>query len=293
MENQTQLAMRVSITNIVINGVLSLGKLFVGIVAGSGAMISDSVDSACDIISTLVAMIGVKLADRKSDHDHPYGHERLECIAAIILSVMLFATGLGIGYSAIMKIIKGVNGDLAAPGMLAVVAAVVSIVIKEWMYWFTMSAAKKVNSGALMANAWNYRSDVMSAIGIFAGILGARAGYPILDPIASVVICFFILRASYNIMVDGFSKMVDQSCDKETIEKMKEVILNQQGVLGIDLIRTRLFGSKIYVDIEICADSSQSFEDVHHISEQVHDAIEDEFKGVKHCMVHVNPKNVQ
>lgn len=292
-QNHQMLAMKVSVVTIVINIVLSAGKLIAGVVAGSGAMISDAVHSASDVLSTIVVMIGMRLAGKTSDHDHQYGHERMECIAAIILAVILFATGLGIGYDGFRKIIGGESEALQAPKSIALIAAVVSIVVKEWMYWYTRATAKKINSGALMADAWHHRSDALSSVGSFAGIFGARMGYPVLDPIASVVICVFILKAAYDIMADGFSKMVDKACDSQTVEEMKGLILSHAGVVEIDLIRTRLFGSKIYVDVEIGADGSLTLEQSHHIAQEVHDKLEQKFSNVKHCMVHVNPKKVE
>lgn len=291
-QNHQGLATRVSLVTIVINMVLSGGKLLAGMAAGSGAMISDAVHSASDVLSTIVVMVGMRMAGKSSDHDHQYGHERMECIAAILLAVLLFATGLGIGYDGLMKVIGGAGRDLQAPGAIALAAAAVSIGVKEWMYWYTRAAAKTLNSGALMADAWHHRSDALSSVGSFAGILGARMGYPVLDPIASVVICVFILKAAYDIMADGFAKMVDKACDPKVTEEIRALILSHQGVVGIDLLRTRLFGSKIYVDVEIGADGSLTLEQAHHIAQEVHDELERKFANVKHCMVHVNPKKL-
>ncbi|MEG1781979.1 MAG: cation diffusion facilitator family transporter [Oscillospiraceae bacterium] len=284
-----QIAMRVSFISIVVNVVLSLFKLIAGIVAHSGAMISDAIHSASDVMSTFVVIIGVSIANKASDKSHQYGHERMESVASIILAVLLFITGVGIGLSGIEKILSGDGKSLLVPGRLALIAAVTSIVVKEWMYWFTRAAAKKINSGALMADAWHHRSDALSSIGSFVGILGARMGFPILDPIASVVICFFICKAAYDIFKDAINKMVDKSCDEETIVKIEETIKTQEGVMAIDDIRTRLFGNKIYVDIEIAADGQQSLTQAHGIAQGVHDMVEKNFPEVKHCMVHVNP----
>lgn len=293
MEHQKRtgiaLAMHVSIVTIVGNVILSAFKLFAGIVANSGAMISDAVESTADVLSTLVVMAGMKLSGKASDKNHPYGHERMECVAAILLSVMLAVVGVGIGYSGVMKTIEGINGSLQMPGALALIAAVVTIVTKEAMYWYTRAAAKKVNSGALMANAWHHRSDALSSVGSFAGILGARLGLPILDPIASVVICIFIMKTAYSIFKDAIRKMTDEACDDVVVDEIRRVSLSQDGVLGIDQIQTRLFGNRIYVDIEICADGSVPLKQSHGIAQKVHDAIESALPSVKHCMVHVNP----
>ena len=281
-----QTAMKVSFISITWNIILSIFKLFAGIVAHSGAMISDAVHSASDVLSTFIVIIGVKIANKESDKTHPYGHERMECVAAILL-----ATGLGIGYKGVLIISSNDYSHLTVPGVLALIAAVVSIGVKEGMYWYTRAAAKKINSGALMADAWHHRSDALSSVGSFAGILGARLGYPIFDPIASVIICIFILKAAFEIFMDSINKMTDKACDDETIEIIRTLILKQEGVLGIDQIKTRLFGDRIYVDVEIQADGNISLKQAHDIAHYVHDAIENNIPKIKHCMVHVNPVN--
>jgi cation diffusion facilitator family transporter len=288
-----RIAMRVSVISIIINVVLSLFKLLAGIFAQSGAMISDAIHSASDVFSTFIVMIGVNISNKKSDTQHQYGHERFECVASIILAVILAITGIGIGISGIEKIFSGNYEELQIPGVLALVAAVMSIIVKEWMYWFTRAAAKKINSGALMADAWHHRSDALSSVGAFIGIFGARLGYPILDPIASVVICLFIEKASYDIFKDAIDKMIDKSCDTKTISDIKQIIAEQEGVEAIDEVRTRLFGAKIYVDVEISADGSKSLNETHNIAQNVHDEIENKIPMVKHCMVHVNPTLVK
>ena len=285
---EQQTAMKVSGISILVNLLLSIFKLIAGIAAHSGAMISDAIHSASDVGSTFIVIIGVRLSAKKSDKEHQYGHERMECVSSIVLAGMLLVTGLGIGITGVRDIVKS---TIAIPGTLALIAAVVSIVTKEWMFWYTRGAAKKINSGALMADAWHHRSDALSSIGAFVGIFGARLGYPILDPVASIVICFMIAKAAIDIFRDAIDKMVDHSCDAKTEESMRREILKVPGVRRVDLLRTRLFGSKMYVDIEIAAAGEISLNDAHDIAENVHHTIEDKFKDVKHCMVHVNPIN--
>lgn len=291
MENRSpkQIAMRVSAVTIMFNAVLCAFKMFAGIFAHSGAMVSDAVHSASDVLSTIIVMIGVKVSNKASDKEHPYGHERMECVAAIILAVILGATGLGIGYSGLKKVVMGGYGSIAAPGGLALAAAVVSIVVKEAMYWYTRSAAKRINSGALMADAWHHRSDALSSVGSFAGILGARLGFPILDPVASVIICVFIVKAAFDVFKDAVNKMTDRSCDDTLVDAIKKAIEEQDGVMGVDQIKTRLFGDRIYVDVEIRADGEATLNQAHAVAQRAHDAIENRFPSVKHCMVHVNP----
>lgn len=288
-----KIAMRVSLISIIVNVVLSALKFGAGVMAGSGAMISDAVHSASDVFTTFIVIIGFRISGKASDREHQYGHERLECIASIILAIILLVTGVGIGISGIEKIMGGNSKTLAIPGTLALVAAVISIVVKEWMYWFTRAAAKKINSGSLMADAWHHRSDALSSVGSFIGIFGARLGFPILDPIASVVICIFIGKAAFDIFKDSIEKLVDKSCDEKTLKEMETLIMNQEGVIEIDLIKTRLFGSKIYVDIEIGADRNKPLYEAHRIAHSVHDSIEKMFPEVKHCMVHVNPSTIE
>lgn len=285
--------MRVSNVSIIINVLLSAIKLIVGIVAFSGAMVSDAVHSLSDVFSTVIVMIGANAAAKEPDNEHPYGHDRMECIAAIVLAVVLLITGIGIGVSGISKIIGGNYDELAVPGIMALAAAVLSIVVKEGMFWYTKFYAKKIDSTALMADAWHHRSDALSSIGSFVGILGARLGFAVCDPIASVVICLFIIKAAYDICKESLDKMVDKSCDDKTEKEMAEIIKSQDGVLSLDLLMTRMFGSKIYVDVEIGADEDISLKSSHMIAQDVHDSIEAAFPKVKHCMVHVNPVSIE
>lgn len=289
VSHEEKIAMRVSVNSMAANIILSVFKLAAGIVAHSGAMISDAVHSASDVFSTIIVMIGVRLAGKEADEDHQYGHERLECVAAILLSVVLFATGAAIGIGGIKKIILNDYESLTVPGLLAMAAAIISIVVKEGMYWYTRNAARKIDSSALMADAWHHRSDALSSIGSLAGIAGARMGFPICDPVASVIICVFIIKAAVDIFRDATGKLTDRACDPATVSKIRKIILNEEGVISIDKLQTRIFGSKSYVDVEILVNGEIQLYEAHHIAQKVHDSIERELGNVKHCMVHVNP----
>ena len=287
--NNEQIVFRTSRVTLFVNIFLSLLKTAVGFAANSTALIADGVNSISDVLSTIVVMVGIKLAGRKSDKDHPYGHERLESAAALILAVFIIISGLMIGYEGIMKVIAGSAGELEVPGAIALVAALITMAVKESLYWYTKAAAKKTGSSSLLAVAWDHRSDVLSGAGAFVGILGARIGVSILDPIASVVISLLILRLGGTIFRDAIRKMTDTSCDDAFVNEIKELTLAQNDVLGVDRIRTRLFGDKVYVEIEISADRSMTLEGAHDAAQRVHDAIEKKYEKVKHCMVHVNP----
>lgn len=285
-----KIAMHVSKVTIIGNMLLSVIKLIAGLVAHSGAMISDAIHSASDVFSTIIVMVGIKIAAKESDEEHPYGHERLECVAAIVLATVLAVTGLGIGYKAVVTLADKTFSAMQIPGVLALIAAFLSIVCKEVMYWYTRFYAKKLESSALMADAWHHRSDALSSVGALIGIAGARMGFLWADTIASLIICLFIEKAAYDIFMDAVDKMVDKACDEETQKQLYDCVLSVEGVEGIDVLLTRVFANKIYVDLEIQADGDKPLRMTHEIAERVHDKIEDQFPKVKHIMVHVNPK---
>ncbi|MBP3803763.1 MAG: cation transporter, partial [Oribacterium sp.] len=246
---ETRIIKKLSRVGIWGNVLLAGFKLAAGIMGNSSAMVSDAVHSLSDVFATFVAYLGVRLSMKPEDENHPYGHERLECVASLILGLILAGTGIGIGYTGIQKIMS--HEKLVIPTMLPLVAAVISIVVKEAMFWYTMIYAKKLNSSAFKADAWHHRSDALSSIGSFIGIGLAMIGFPIMDPIASLVICLFILKVAYDISRDALDKMLDTSCDKDFEENLRTFIEDQPGVEHIDLLHTRQFGNKIYIDLEI------------------------------------------
>lgn len=283
-------AFRVSFINMLLNIFLSVIKLASGIAAHSDALISDAVHSASDVFATLIVILGIFFSVKEADKEHPYGHERLECIAAMILGGIIFLTGAGIGLEGIREVISFYRGaEIEVPGMAALIAAFVSIGIKEWMYRFENRAAKRLNSPALRADAWHNRTDALASLGALAGVGFAMCGFPVMDGAACIFISLCVIRAAVEILGDAVGKTVDKSCDNKTEEEMKQLILGQKGVLGINGFYTRMFGSKIYVDAEIMADGELSLKNAHEIAENVHLSIEKNFPGVKHCMVHMDP----
>lgn len=280
-------ANKVSIITIIANLLLATLKFVIGFWGKSQALVSDAVHSASDVVSTVAVMVGINMSAKKSDSDHPYGHERIECIFSIILAIMLFATGIGIGISAVKIILTG--AEIEIPAKITLYVAGLSIVVKELMYHYTKHTAIKIDSSSMMADAWHHRSDALSSVGSLIGIGGALLGYPICEPIASIVICIFIAKAAYDIFMDAVNRLVDRACSDEEVEEIKNCIMEIDGVKRIDSLMTRRFGSKIYVDLEIAEDGKISLLEAHKIAEQVHDNIENKIDNVKHCMVHVNP----
>lgn len=280
---------KLSFVSIFGNTILSGFKMFAGISGHSSAMISDAIHSFSDVLTTLIAWIGVKVSKKASDSDHPYGHERLECIASLLLGAVLMVTGLGVGKAGLGNIFSRSYETLAIPSAIALVAAIVSIVGKEAMYWYTRYYAKLINSSAFMADAWHHRSDAFSSIGSLIGIAGAMMGFPVLDSVASVVICLFILKVSYDILKDAVAKLLDTSCGEDYERNLREFVSAQDGVVCVDMLHTRMFGNKVYIDLEIQVDGDQPLREAHAIAEHVHANVEQEFSDVKHIMIHVNP----
>ncbi len=282
-------AKRISIASILTNILLALFKLLAGLLGHSAAMLSDAVHSASDVASTVVVLIGMKLSSKEADADHEYGHERLECVAALLLAMLLAFTGLGIGSRAVTSLLQSSYHQIRTPGQIALIAAVISILVKELMYRITKSAAQRIHSAALMADAWHHRSDALSSVGSLIGVSAARLGFPMFDPIASLVICLFILKAAYKIFMDAVSKLTDRACSSDLQERMRQTASEVDGVLGVDLLNTRQFGNRIYVDIEVSAIGDLTLTESHKIADEVHDRLETTYPEIKHCMVHMNP----
>lgn len=287
--NEAVIIKKLSLVSVIGNTVLSGFKMFAGVSGNSGAMISDAIHSFSDVLTTLIAWIGVKVSKRDADSSHPYGHERLECVASLILGIVLMATGIGVGKVGVENILSGNYDTLAVPSAIALVAAVVSIVGKEAMYWYTRYYAKLINSSAFLADAWHHRSDAFSSIGSLIGIGGAMLGFPILDSVASVVICLFILKVAYDISKDALVKMLDTSCGEDYEKALEEYVSGREGVISVDMLHSRMFGNKVYIDLEISVDGDRSLQDAHEVAERVHKDVEQQFSDVKHIMIHVNP----
>lgn len=280
---------RISMVGIAGNVALSAFKLFAGIAGRSGAMVSDAVHSLSDVFATLIAWLGVRMSKKAADPRHPYGHERFECVASLLLGAILLVTGLGIGRSGLEKILAGSYETLAVPGMIALAAAVISIVSKEAMYWYTRHYAKILNSPAFMADAWHHRSDAFSSVGSLAGITGAMLGFPIMDSIASVVICLFILKVSYDILKDALVKMLDTSRGEAYETALAAFIAAQEDVVQVDVLHSRMFGNRTYIDMELQVDGDLPLREAHAIAERIHDDVEAQFSDVKHITIHLNP----
>jgi len=288
MEN-IRIARKVTLVSIIGNILLSVIKIIAGIVGNSSAMVADGLHSISDVFTSVIAYLGVKFSSKAEDADHQYGHEKIELVVSKILALILLGTGGLVAYNAIQVIIEGIYIE---PGYIAVYAAILSIVFKEWMYHYTIKGAKQIGSNSLKVDAWHHRTDALSSVAALIGITGAIFGYGILEPLASLIIAIFIGKVAVDIYIDSVKGLIDTSASVEMIEKIRGVVNEVDGVLAIDLLKTRLHGNKIYVDIEIAAEGSQTLDESHAIAKKVHDTVEKNVEEVKHCMVHCNPKKV-
>ena len=281
-----QIGNRTILITVVMNIFLSLIKLLAGFIGHSTSMISDGVHSLSDVISSIGVFIGLRISQKPADIDHPYGHEKFEAVLSKILAFILFLTGLSIGYSAIETI---VSSSYIIPKMMTIWAALLSIGVKEWMYHYTIRQAKKIESTALAADAWHHRSDSLSSIGALIGIIGARLGFPILDPLAALVITLIILKVAIEIFVEATNQVIDKAASPELVNEIIQQIQSVNGVLAIDSLKTRVHSNRSYVDLEISVEATLSLIEAHTIAEAVHYQLEQNIHKIKHCTVHVNP----
>ncbi len=290
--NEVAVVRSMSLVSIFGNTALSALKLVAGVFGHSTAMVSDAVHSFSDVFTTLIAMVGVKISRKEADDRHPYGHERMECVASIILGAILLGTAFGIGWSGISAIVTGSYVIAEHPGYFALACAVISIVGKELMCRFTLNRANKIHSSAFVADAMHHRSDALSSVGSLIGIAFSMLGFPVMDSVASLVICVFIARAAVIILKNAFSGMLDTSCSESYEDQLTSCIRSHPDVVSVDMLHSRMFGSKVYVDLEIGVDGDSSLRQAHAIAERVHTDVERDFPDIKHVMIHVNPVEI-
>ncbi len=290
-KEESHSAYKISFQSIIVNLFLFSFKGLFGFLISSSSLISDAIHSLTDIFSTLVVLLGIKLSNKPSDKSHPYGHEKIECVIAFLLGVMLFMIGGFIGWDGIKKLLH-TSTVIPVPSLLntsAIIVAFISIVSKEWMYHFTIKCAKKINSSSMAADAWHHRSDALSSVGSLIGVIGIRLGFPVIDSIACLIISVFIFKAAFDICKDACAKIIDTSSSPQIMKTIEQIAKKNNEVLTVDVIKSRQYGSKMYIDLEITLDKDISFEHSHEVAHLIHDEIEDSVMEIKHCMIHVNP----
>jgi cation diffusion facilitator family transporter len=288
VSERNKIVARLSAVGVAGNVLLAVFKLVAGILGNSMALVSDAIHSTSDVFATAVAYVGDRIARREADENHPYGHERFEQLAAAVLSLILAGVGVGIGYAGVDSLIHGGAED-STPGVLALMAAGVSIAVKEAMFWYTRHGAKKIGSDVFMADAWHHRTDALSSVAALIGVGATMLGFPLGDAIASIVICLFILKAAWDVGREAAGKLVDESGGKELNEAIAKCAAQCGAVNHIDSVITRRFGSLYYADVEVAMDGSLTLAEAHEYAEEIHERIERECPQVKHVTVHINP----
>ncbi len=295
LAEEKRIIAKTSVWTLIFNAFLAGIKICAGIIGHSGAIISDAINSLSDVVSNLTVMIVGKFSRKEKDARHPYGHEKFDSMVSVIVGIFIMVTAFEILKDASFRLYDHFvyQKTIPEPGLFALIVALATIVIKGVMYRLTIKGSKNAKSQALAAIAMDNRSDAFASLGAAIGIGGAMLGVRFLEPAASIVISLFIARLGYRIIKEGFGQVVDQAAPDDEIEKIRAIVSSVAGVVRIDDLKTRMFGMKLYVDIEIAVSSAITLSKAHAISHLVHDAIEDGMPEVKHCMVHVNPDDVQ
>lgn len=284
-DERLDIGVRVSKNTIIGNFILAFIKILIGFIARSTAMLADGMHSLSDVITTIGVIIGLKLSHKEADKSHPYGHEKIESITSLFLAIVLFLVAISIGFSGIIKII---NHIYVTPGFSAIIAAIISIIVKELMYWYTIKYANQINSPSLKADAWHHRSDALSSAGALIGIAGARMGYTFLDPLVAIIIALVIIKVAFDISKQSISQLIDEAASEEDIQVIIDRINSIDGIYEIKNLKTRKHSNRLYVDVDISVDATLTVEEGHKIALYVHNLIEEDSR-IKHCMVHVNP----
>ena len=284
-DERLEIGVHVSKNTIIGNFILAFIKILIGFIARSTAMLADGMHSLSDVITTIGVIIGLKLSHKEADKSHPYGHEKIESITSLFLAIVLFLVAISIGYSGIIKII---NHSYVTPGFSAIIAAIISIIVKELMYWYTIKYANQINSPSLKADAWHHRSDALSSAGALIGIAGARMGYTFLDPLVAIIIALVIIKVAFDISKQSIAQLIDEAASEEDIQVIIDRIKSIDGIYEIKNLKTRKHSNRLYVDVDISVDATLTVEEGHKIALYVHNLIEEDSR-IKHCMVHVNP----
>lgn len=286
-------ARKVTLVGLVINVILTALKFFAGIAGSSAAMVADAIHSLSDFATDLVVLFGFHIIQKPADKTHKYGHGKVETLATVIIGVALFAVGLNILWGGDMTIIKTLRGrPLNPPGLIALYAAIISIITKEWLYQYTVRTGRKINSQAVIANAWHHRSDAFSSIGTMLGIGGAILlgdKWRILDPIAAVVVSFFIIHIAILISKTGLNELLEASVSETTEKEIMGVILSIPGIIDAHGMKSRRIGSAIAVDIHVEVDNSLTVTSAHDIATAVEGNIMNLFGEDTIINVHVEP----
>lgn len=285
---------RVTLLGSVVNLLLLVFKFVAGVLGHSAAMIADAVHSLSDFVTDLIVIVFVKISSKPEDADHAYGHGKYETLASCIIGLALIVVGVMMGYNATVKIVDVVrNGtELASPGIIALAAAVLSIVLKEWMFHLTRKVAREVDSPAVEANAWHHRSDALSSVGTAIGIGGAvllGSKWAVLDPIAALVVSVFIVVQAAKILSDAIGQLMEKSLPRDVEQRICEIVYEEEGTSDIHHLRTRKIGSQISIELHVRMNGYLTMREVHDKSIAIEKRLRAAFGDSTYINLHVEP----
>lgn len=293
MMNREKQIFRVTLLGSFVNLLLVVFKFIAGIVGHSAAMIADAVHSLSDFITDIIVIIFVAISGKPEDSDHSYGHGKYETLATAVIGIILFFVGVGILISGIKAIVGALQGEpLQAPSLLALIAAVISIVVKEALYHYTVKRGKALGSSSVVANAWHHRSDALSSIGTAIGIGGAvflGEQWRILDPIAAVVVSIFIIKVAVELIKPCIDELVERSLPEEVEQRIHALILQSPQVSSPHHLRTRRIGSCIAIEVHIRMDGQISLSEAHQVASDIERRLKAEFGEKTHIGIHMEP----
>lgn len=287
---------RVTFMGGLVNVVLLVFKFVAGILGGSAAMIADAVHSLSDFASDIVVLVLVKLGSKPQDEDHDYGHGKFETLASMIIGLALLLVGVMLAYSGVVKIYHAFRGEvLPQPGVIAFVAALVSIALKEWAFQFTVRVGRQVNSEAVVANAWHHRSDALSSIGTAVGIGGAillGSQFSVLDPIAAVVVSFFIVKTAYGLISNALGELLEKSLSPDMEEEIKHIAESEESVSEVHHLQTRRIGNGIAIEMHVRIPGETTLYTAHQHATSIERKLKARFGEQTHIGLHVEPVKI-
>jgi cation diffusion facilitator family transporter len=291
--NRVKEARKVTWVGFAVNMVLTILKIIAGFVGKSTAMIADGIHSLSDFVTDVLVILFIGISDKDKDDDHRYGHGKFETFATLLISLALILVGIGIFWSGLSKIIQVFEGNiLEKPTYLALVAALVSIVSKEALFWYTKIVGDKINSNAVIANAWHHRSDAFSSIGTALGISGAiflGESWRILDPIAGVIVSVFILKVAFELGMPSVHELLERSLPKETEKSIIEIIEAHPDVIFQHNLKTRKIGNIFAIDVHIKLDKDISFVKSHDVATEIEVNLREKFGSKTVTNIHTEP----
>ena len=284
---------RVTIVGSIVNIVLVIFKFLAGILGHSAAMIADAVHSLSDFVTDIVVLLFIRISGKPADEDHGYGHGKYETLATVVISLILFGVGVGIIVNAVEQIVAFMNGVVPqSPSTIALVAAALSIVVKELLYRYTVRAAEHLNSQTVVANAWHHRSDALSSIGVLIGIGGAMflgEQWRVLDPLAALVVSGFIIKVSINLFKPCIEELLERSLPDDVERQIESIILSVDGVTSPHHLRTRRIGNNYAIEVHIRMDGNLTLNEAHRITTTVEQQLKAQFGAGTHVGIHTEP----